>query len=71
MQLRRYGRSGPEVSAIGFGAMRFENIADADACAAMVKRAYDLGINYFDTAPGYFGGQSEERLGLLMAGQAG
>jgi predicted aldo/keto reductase-like oxidoreductase len=66
VRYRDYGSTGMKVSAIGFGGMRFENIDDADACAAMVCQAYDAGINYFDTAPGYFGGRSEERFGLAF-----
>jgi aryl-alcohol dehydrogenase-like predicted oxidoreductase len=50
----------------GFGAMRFADIDDEDRCAALVLRAYERGINYFDTAKGYFGGKSEERLGLAF-----
>jgi uncharacterized protein len=68
MLYREYGATGMNVSAIGFGAMRFQSIDDPDVCAAMVRQAYDAGINYFDTAPGYFGGKSEERLGLAFRG---
>lgn len=66
MLYAEYGTTGMHVSRIGFGAMRFDSIDDEDACAAMVKLAYDKGINYFDTAPGYFEGKSEERLGLAF-----
>jgi len=56
-----FGSTGIEVSAIGFGGMRFENQDDLDGCAALVKAAYDEGINYFDTAPAY--GKSEDIFG--------
>jgi len=36
-----FGSTGIEVSAIGFGGMRFENQDDLDGCAALVKAAYD------------------------------
>ncbi|MHC4394173.1 MAG: aldo/keto reductase [Planctomycetota bacterium] len=56
-----YGSTGIEVSAIGFGGMRFTNRDDIDTCASLVKAAYDNGINYFDTAPDYE--RSEEIFG--------
>ncbi len=61
MIYRKYGQTGIDVSAIGFGGMRFEKQDDVDYCASLVKAAYDKGINYFDTAPGY--GKSEELFG--------
>lgn len=63
MIYRPYGNTGSMVSAIGFGGMRFAQIEDKDACIQLIHRAYGAGINYFDTAPGYFGGKSEERFG--------
>jgi predicted aldo/keto reductase-like oxidoreductase len=59
-----YGSTGIKVSAIGFGGMRFENQDDVDDCASLVKEAYDAGINYFDTAPGY--GRSEDLFGVAL-----
>ena len=60
MQYRKFGNTGIEISALGFGCMRFpeyekdgEWFVDQDKVDAMLKRAYELGINYFDTAPGY------------------
>lgn len=64
MIFRKYGRTEVEVSAIGFGGMRFNDQEDADQCAGLVKAAYDAGINYFDTAPGY--GKSEELFGVAF-----
>ena len=43
MDYRRYGSTDMMVSRIGFGGMRFEEIDNQDACAAMVKKAYDHG----------------------------
>jgi uncharacterized protein len=59
-----YGSTGIKVSAIGFGGMRFPNQDDVDACASLVKAAYDADINYFDTAIGY--GKSEELFGVAI-----
>ena len=46
--------------------MRFANPKDLDASAEMLVYALDKGINYFDTAPMYFGGKSEEIFGLAF-----
>jgi hypothetical protein len=59
----KYGSTGIDVSAIGFGGMRFDNPTDIDKNAALLKAAYDAGINYFDTAPGYCNDNSEDIFG--------
>jgi len=61
---KKYGTTGISVSAIGFGGMRFTDQNQTEQCAALVKYAYDRGINYFDTAPGY--GKSEELFGVAF-----
>lgn len=48
---------------LGFGGMRFGNIDDREANVAFMVEAARAGINYFDTAPGYFGMKSEETFG--------
>jgi uncharacterized protein len=64
MIYRSYGSTGINVSAIGFGGMRFRDQNDVDGCAGLVKAAYDKDINYFDTAIGY--GKSEELFGAAF-----
>lgn len=71
---RRLGRTGFEIAALGMGAGWIgelpgvaEPAGDEQAIAA-VRRAIDLGIDYFDTAPSYRGGRSERRLGLALRG---
>lgn len=59
------GRTGWQVSNLSFGCMRF---ADDETAAAAVKRAFELGVNYFDVAPAYGGGTAEGRLGLGLKG---
>lgn len=63
MQHRSYGTTGIDVSVIGFGGMRLDQ-DDLEASAALVKAAYDAGITYFDTAPGY--GKSEDIFGMAF-----
>ncbi len=66
MIYNKYGSTGIDVSAIGFGGMRFDNPQDIDTNAALVKAAYDAGINYFDTAPLYCDDKSEPILGATL-----
>lgn len=61
---KTYGQTGISMSAIGFGGMRFTDQNNVDQCASLVKYAYDHGINYFDTAPGY--GKSEDLFGVAF-----
>jgi predicted aldo/keto reductase-like oxidoreductase len=67
MLYREYGQTGKEVSAIGFGGMRFEAVEEIDTCVEMMVTAAESGINYFDTAPLYFGGKSEIAFGHGLA----
>jgi len=59
MIYRDYGKTGKKVSLLGFGGMRFKNIDNHDECIALMIAAAKGGINYFDTAPGYFEIKSE------------
>ncbi|MCS6767206.1 MAG: aldo/keto reductase [Candidatus Nitrosocaldus sp.] len=64
MRYRRLGKSNIPVSEIGFGAWSIAldwwgKKMDDDYAVKMLKRAYDLGINFFDTADIYGKGRSE------------
>lgn len=53
-------------SMLGFGCMRFKTnkgIVDEEKAIELIEKAYNNGINYFDTAVPYLGGQSEVVLG--------
>ena len=61
-----------KLSALGMGCMRFPiiegtNQIDEEKTAEMFDYAIKNGINYFDTAWGYHGGQSERVVGKLLA----
>lgn len=64
---------GLSLSRLGFGAMRLPCVGDDDAAPdqgrvdEMVDYALERGVNYFDTAWGYHGGQSEVVLGRALA----
>lgn len=65
---RRLGKTGEMVSGIGFGSgTRFCSIESEDAAQTLLERAFNLGINYFDTAGSYtrrgIERLSEKRLG--------
>ena len=68
---RELGRTGLEVSVLGFGGAGIGNLyrelADEDALAA-VRESFASGVRYFDTAPFYGFGLSELRLGAALAG---
>jgi aryl-alcohol dehydrogenase-like predicted oxidoreductase len=74
MQFQRLGNTGLTVSRIAFGNMtfgsdpRFPNVAkvDLDTARAMIHRAFDAGVNFFDTADGYSGGEAEKYLGEFL-----
>lgn len=61
-----------KLSALGLGCMRLpvvggdDSVIDTDAAKAMVKTAFESGINYFDTAYGYHNGNSETVMGELL-----
>jgi predicted aldo/keto reductase-like oxidoreductase len=67
MIYRPYGKTGKDVSLLGFGGMRFAQIDNHEACLAMMIRAAEGGVNYFDTAPAYFDIKSEQVFGLGFA----
>jgi len=63
------GKTGLEVSRLAFGTWEFSSDwghADEDAAITMIRRARDLGINFFDTAQQYGFGASERILGKAL-----
>lgn len=73
MKQRSLGNTGIHVSEIGFGAWQLGNAKDwgsmtDDAAIHLVKEAVEAGCNFFDTAPNYGSGKSEELLGKAFKG---
>ena len=69
MEFRRVGRSGLKVSELCLGTMTFGVSVDEAEAKRIVDLACDTGINFFDTADVYAGGQSELLLGRALKGR--
>jgi aryl-alcohol dehydrogenase-like predicted oxidoreductase len=63
MEMIRLGRTGLTVSKNGFGALPVQRVGMEEACR-ILRKAYDGGINYFDTARFYT--DSEEKIGEAL-----
>lgn len=70
MEKRKMEKPGIETSLLGFGCMRFpvtkDGAIDEAEAERMLDRAYAAGINYYDTAYPYHGGESERVVGRVM-----
>jgi uncharacterized protein len=65
MQYREFGKTGIKISALGFGAMRLpsssidgKTVFNVEESIRIIHRAFELGVNYIDTAPYYCEGES-------------
>jgi aryl-alcohol dehydrogenase-like predicted oxidoreductase len=71
MQKRKLGKSGLEVSALGFGCMglsfAYGPATDKGEAIKVIRAAYDGGVTFFDTAEAYGPGTSEELVGEALA----
>jgi len=70
MKLRPFGNTGMQVSEIGLGAWQLANpdwgTSDESEALHIVQASLEAGCNFFDTAPGYNHGRSEEFLGQVL-----
>lgn len=62
---RIFGRTGESLTVIGQAGGRFP-LCTFEEAKAITRRAYDLGVNYFDNAHGYWDGRSEEVFGAVL-----
>lgn len=73
MQKRKLGNSGLEVSAIGLGCMGFTSFygtpTNEKDAVAVIHKAIDLGVTFFDTAEAYGFGENEELVGKALKGK--
>jgi aryl-alcohol dehydrogenase-like predicted oxidoreductase len=63
--MRTLGRTGQQLTCIGMGGARFHLISKEEG-VAVVKHAYELGINYFDMAHAYADGYAETVYGAAI-----
>ena len=70
MEKRRLDKLGIETSLLGYGCMRFPTTAegkiDREAAEMLLDKAYEQGVNYFDTAYPYHNGESEAFVGSVL-----
>lgn len=67
MNYRRLGKAGLKVSELSFGAwVSFGTQMDIDAAYECMVAAYDAGVNFFDNAEAYAGGQAEVIMGEVL-----
>jgi voltage-dependent potassium channel beta subunit len=67
MNYRRLGKAGLKVSELSFGAwVSFGTQMDVDAAYDCMVAAYDAGVNFFDNAEAYAGGQAEVIMGEVL-----
>jgi aryl-alcohol dehydrogenase-like predicted oxidoreductase len=73
MKYRRFGRTGWQVSEIGYGMWGMAEWAGSDDAESLagLQQSVDLGCNFFDTAWAYGDGHSERLLGRLLAANPG
>jgi aryl-alcohol dehydrogenase-like predicted oxidoreductase len=71
MKTRKLGQFGPEVSALGYGAMGLESVygpgADRQSGIAILRAAVERGVTLFDTAEAYGPFHNEELVGEALA----
>lgn len=73
MRYHAFGKTGKTISLLGFGCMRLpmadivgKRVVEEDKVSAMLARAFELGVNYFDTAYPYNEGLSEIAVGKAI-----
>ena len=68
MKYRRLGKSGVKLSEIGLGGwLTFGHVANESTGRELIDTAFDAGINFFDTANVYAGGECESMWGSLLS----
>jgi aryl-alcohol dehydrogenase-like predicted oxidoreductase len=69
MKYNRLGRTGMHVSEVCMGTMTFGGVTDETEAQKIFDRCVEKGVNFFDSANVYTGGQSETILGKIMKKQ--
>ena len=73
MQYRKFGQAGFDISTLGFGCMRLPEFQkdgkwfiDEEKAIPLLTKAYELGVNYFDTAYYYCNSNSQYTVGKAL-----
>ncbi len=67
MNYRRLGRSGLKVSEISLGSwLTYGGYVEQERAASAIRKAYELGVNFFDTANVYEQGAAEKVMGAIL-----
>ena len=66
MRYRKLGNTGMKVSVIGLGGVQLAS-SETEYAVKIVRKALELGVNYFDTARVY--GDSEVKVGIALKGE--
>jgi voltage-dependent potassium channel beta subunit len=67
MEYRRVGNTGLRVSEVAYGSwLTFANQVELENAKEIIKKAFELGINYFDSADAYANGAAESLLGEIL-----
>lgn len=67
MKYRRLGKTGLQVSEISLGGwLTYGNVTEKETTYAIIDKAYELGINFFDCANVYAQGESEKVMGEIL-----
>lgn len=68
MNYRQIGKHGIKVSEIGLGSwLTYGGATENETAESCIDRAYELGINFFDTANAYAGGEAERVVGKALS----
>jgi voltage-dependent potassium channel beta subunit len=68
MRYNNLGKAGIKVSELSFGSwLTFGGNLNTDGAKAILRRAFELGVNYFDNAEGYANGASEQMMGEALS----
>ncbi len=67
MEYRKLGKHGVKVSEVGLGSwLTYGNATEQDTARACIEKAFDLGINFYDTANVYARGEAEKVVGEVL-----
>ena len=71
MQYRKLGKTGIDISALGFGAMRLpmkDDHVEYESAVSVIQRSFELGVNFVDTAYMYCNDESQIAVGKALKG---